>query len=376
MEFSKKDTAVAKGVAILFLIAYHCFSSADRLNGCDVSFFPISQDLAFAIFESMNICVGMFAFLSAYGLTRTLRYKHPQLDASAGEYMEFVTKRIISLEAAFFIPFVIGVSVSFVVTGKTPHGSGASAVLNLIFDMFGVSGFFNTPTMIGTWWYMSFALLIIVLIPFTVALHKKFGALCIVPYLVVPVLLFPDFLKGSNLTNMTRWLLTIPLGVVFADYGILEKLRSVSVCKNKILGKLIKFAVLTLLLAFLFVLRRTSWCTEKFFYCISSILPVFFVYYLYEFVSETPVVSTVLEFFGRHSSNIFFLHTFVRAVWFPKFTYSFRYAIVIFLFMTASSLAMSFGVEGIKKLVRWDSAVKKATKKILSHQSKLLASYK
>lgn len=65
------------------------------------------------------------------------------------------------------------------------------------------------------------------------------------------------------------------------------------------------------------------------------------------------------------------MHTFIRAVWFPNFTYSFKYAILTYLFMIVFSLALSFAVEGIKKIIKWDKAVKKLTDVILKRQDRL-----
>ncbi|MGN0536371.1 MAG: hypothetical protein ACI4M3_00145 [Acutalibacteraceae bacterium] len=65
-----------------------------------------------------------------------------------------------------------------------------------------------------------------------------------------------------------------------------------------------------------------------------------------------------MEFFEKHLSNIFFMHTFIRAVWFKDFTYELKYAALIFAFMIAFSLVLSFAVMGIKKLIHCDKIVK------------------
>ncbi len=372
-EFSKRDTAVVKGMAILFLVAYHCFSSKERLNGCDVSFYPLSQEICFKIFESMNICVGMFAFLSAYGLTKTMKFKNPLLNTTAKENTEFVTKRTVSLIGAFFMPFVIGLTTSLFIKHYNPYGQGAAKILNIILDMLGLAGLLHTPLLIGTWWYMSFALVIIFLIPFTVALYKKFGVLCLIPYAVLPVLFYHEFISSDKLDNMTRWLLTIPVGVIFADCDILEKCKQSSLVKNRVLSKLIKLVIFTAVLIIMLKLRNYSWGKEKFYYYISTIVPVFFVYYMYEFITDIPVLNSVLAFLGKHSSNIFFMHTFIRAIWFPKFTYSFGHAFFTYIFMLGFSLAISMAIMEIQKLLGWDKLIKKLTQKILCFENKMFS---
>ena len=372
MQFSKKDTSVIKGVAILFLLAYHSFSSLERLNGCDVSFYPLSQKAAFFIFETMNICVGMFAFLSAYGLTKTVKHKFPSLDMTAKDCTVFITKRTVSLLGAFFLPFVLCSAATAIFVGYNPYGEGIKKIINIFTDMIGLAGLLHTPMLIGTWWYMSFALVIIFLIPITVSWYKRCGLGVIIPYAVIPVLLDFRFNSSENLTNMTRWLLTIPMGIIFADCDLLVKYKLGKFVKNKTADKIVKFILFTVLLISMVYLRQNGWVKQKFFYYISSILPVFMVYYLYEFITDIPVLNTVLDFLGKHSSNMFFMHTFIRAVWFPKFTYSFHYAVFTYLFMLGFSLILSFAIEGIKKLIRWDSVMKKIIDFVLKRQDSLL----
>ncbi len=371
MQFSKKDTSIIKGVAILFLLAYHCFSSLERLNGSDISFYPLPQKTAFYIFDAMNICVGMFSFLSAYGLTKTVKFKNPDLELNVKESTKFVTKRTISLLGAFFIPYVLCTAATFIFVGYNPYGEGIKKVINIIIDMLGLAGLLHTPMLIGTWWYMSFALAIIFLIPFTISLYKRFGILAVMPYVLVPIIFNYRFNSSEILTNMTRWLLTIPLGVIFADCDLLVKFKSSQFTKNKGISKLLKFVTYTAVLLILVHLRQHDWCKEKFFYFISNALPVFTVYYVYEFITDIPILNGILDFLGKHSSNMFFMHTFIRAVWFPNFTYSFKYAVLTYLFMLVFSLALSFAVEGIKKIIKWDKAVKKLTDVILKRQDRL-----
>ncbi len=358
LNFSKNDTLTVKGVAIIFLIFYHCLSSVDRLCGYEVSFGLMPQKTAMFIFETMNICVGMFAFLSSYGLTKSIMLKYKTLHLDKHSTSDFLVKRTVSLLGSFLIPYLACIIPTLIFTNYNPYGTDISFVFNLIADMFGVAGIIGSKMMIGTWWYMGFALVIIFLIPLTVRLYERFGIFCAVPYLLIPVLLQPNFFSESGLENMTRWLLTIPMGVIFADLKILERLKEASPVKNKTVGKIIKFVILTVILVVLVIFRRTDWCEKYFFYVISSVLPVYFIYYLYEFVCGIPVVKTVLGFLGKHSSNIFFMHTFVRYVWLKDITYSLGNWGLIFLFVLAVSLGLSFAVMLVQWLVRWNKLTK------------------
>ncbi len=51
-----------KGIAISFLLFYHCFSKKSRMGGVYVDFAPLSRGTAMMISRCMVQCVGLFAF--------------------------------------------------------------------------------------------------------------------------------------------------------------------------------------------------------------------------------------------------------------------------------------------------------------------------
>lgn len=69
--FGKYQSDCLKGIAIIMLIVHHCFLSPLRYKG---------QELIFIIPESVwnyvalffKICVSLFVFISAYGLTKKM----------------------------------------------------------------------------------------------------------------------------------------------------------------------------------------------------------------------------------------------------------------------------------------------------------------
>lgn len=66
---------------------------ADCQNGWGkVSFWPLPQNLAMLISLCMVHCVGMFAFLSVYGLTLSMKSKYPEYDFDGHTATLFVLK--------------------------------------------------------------------------------------------------------------------------------------------------------------------------------------------------------------------------------------------------------------------------------------------
>ena len=74
--FSKKDTNIIKGIAILFLMFHHCFLSGDRYRNLQVVFSPFSESIVNYIAAFLKICVPIFVFLTAYGITISLKKQY------------------------------------------------------------------------------------------------------------------------------------------------------------------------------------------------------------------------------------------------------------------------------------------------------------
>ena len=64
-----------------------------------------------------------------------------------------------------------------------------------------------------------------------------------------------------------------------------------------------------------------------------------------------------LGFLGKHSMNIFLIHSFYRDVFFHKFTYSFYYAWLDYIVLMAISLVTSIVLEWFKKLIRYEKFI-------------------
>lgn len=120
------------------------------------------------------------------------------------------------------------------------------------------------------------------------------------------------------------------------------KTERIFACKNQLAGKMLKFAVSTLMILIMFRMYGSQWGIQHFEFVLNGLLPVVIIYWAYEFVIELPVIRQILEFLGKHSADIFYTHTFVRSLWIPGIVYSFRHAAVIFLFLLGVSLGISF----------------------------------
>lgn len=341
--FTKDNTLAIKGIAIIFLLFYHCFSRTSRFVGIDINFWPLSQDRAVAICFQMQICVGMFAFLSAYGLALSMKKRFKDYQFRAQEVFCYVTERYMKVFFLFLLPFLFCQIVTELLDVSRYGGGRFHKLICMTLDALGISNIFGSKMLVDTWWYLSLVVLITVFLPACIQIYKRFG------WLFIPMVMIAGSMFLERNVNLTKWLFTIPIAVCFADRQVLERLKAWRIVRNPVFNKILKFVLMTAAFLIMCKVRTHPWGQQHMEFALNGIVPVFFIWWCYEFVIELPVVKQILCFFGRHSANIFYVHTLIRSLWLKEMTYSFEYAILIWGFLMAASLAVSLFLETVRK---------------------------
>lgn len=365
MQFTKKDTALVKGVAILMMLFHHCFESPSRYEGFDLNFFPIGEYWTVFIASFFKICVAVFVFLSGYGITISL--SKTGID-SAATYSKQTAKRAFSLMSGFWIIYILSVLSAAIISPSMLNVYKGSNMLNTftfgLYDFLGLSELFGTPTLNGTWWYMSLALIIIAVMPLAYKLYKKYG---IIPLFVI------TFVIGSLVKNapsdkvinfdMVRWLFTMDLGMICADRNLLARAKAFKIIKkNKTADYLLKFVIMNLILLGCLFARKMLDTSVS--YVRDGIIPAFVVFYCYIILAEIPLLRNVLQFLGKHSTNIFMSHTMLRAYYLKNFLYGLKYSALTFIVLLILSVLLSVAIDLIKKYSGYDKLCEKIKSKI------------
>ncbi|MCD7756972.1 MAG: acyltransferase family protein, partial [Clostridiales bacterium] len=121
-QFSIRDTNVVKGVAIILLLFHHSFLNANRFAGYTVNFFPFAESSVILAAKAGKCCVGIFTFLSAYGLTRSYRKQGEHL-SGLSEYRraeKFVLRRYLNLLSGFFAAYVVAFIGTYCFGSRSP----------------------------------------------------------------------------------------------------------------------------------------------------------------------------------------------------------------------------------------------------------------
>lgn len=366
--FTKNDTNKVKGMAIILMLIHHCFMNSGRYKGQQVIFSLLPEWRVNEFALSMKICVAMFVFLSAYGITYSLKRLNEKYEYSRKELEICLIKRWTKMMGGFIFIFLL-VQLYSVITGQgwyvKNYGEGAMSLLYFGIDMFGLAQFFHTPTFLATFWYMSLAQIIVFIIPLMIMVYRKFGTVTLLALSIMVSMLFPvDTPSNKTYAYLPVYIVCIAVGILASDKNLLVKMKEFSLTNNKFVGKIIKFLVYIILLVAIWYYRKEMLGTTIL-SVFEGLMTITLIGFMFEFINPIPVVGRVLKFLGVYSMNIFLIHNFIRVCWYYDFTYSFKYPVLIVGVLLVVSLVVAIVIDLIKKLVRWDKLISVLQKKLI-----------
>lgn len=369
--FTIENTNGLKGISIIFLLMYHCFSNEDRMTvtGTDiiVKFWPLSKETVMYMSSSMFICVGIFAFLSVYGLTLSMKKHFPDFNFTGKDATLYVIRRYLIILSMFFIPFLFCEIVTVILGHTERYGTNiADRTGNFLLDMFCLGDIFRSKLLVQTWWYLSLLVVLTIFTPVLIQLYKRYHWLSIAIFFVFGQMFF------DTGRNMLRWLAVVPVAICFADQQVLERIRAFQVVKNPQLNKVLKFLIMTSLMVLLTIVRKTPWSVRHVLFLMNCLVTISVICWSYEFLIELPIIKQILVFLGKHSADIFFVHSLIRQIWFKGVLYSLESVWLIFFTLLIVSLLISMCFDLFKKLIRYDKITDLIMEKILKWCNKVL----
>ncbi len=327
--FAISDTNQAKGIALLMLLWHHLFlNTTNDYSTIDVMGVDVVNWLA-GLFKW---CVGIFVFLSGYGLYKSQMAKPRKIK-------QFYFSHLSSLLLNYWFIWLVFVPIGMFVFGRTFSDVFTSNVLfNSIMNFFGLQYFFLEDGYNPTWWFMSCIIALYLLFPFLKVLMEKLDV-----YFVLFIGVFSlfsikiSFLGIQPYAPIEEYLLTFIIGMFVAKRNLLEKI------KEQKTNLIIKLAILFFILFFSIVVRQ--FLNSKALILTDGIM----TFTLLEILFLMKIKSRLLILLGKHSYNIFLFHTFIFYYFFQKFIYSFYNPILIFLVLTVISLIISVVLEWVKE---------------------------
>ena len=360
MDFTKKDSLALKGIAILMMYVHHFYLSPERWAGYTVDFFPLTESMTIYLAEFLKTCVCVFVFITGYGMTQSLKQKHPNLRPSSTDMLSYTRHRLVSLLSNFIFVYLLVILVSFP-TGRffEIYGRSGSSILYVLVDMFGLAKLFKTPSYVGTWWYMSLAIVLVVLFPLFVKLYREYRWA-----FLFAVMLLPRFLNLRVVnTNLLHYTLAMALGMYCAESDLFSRWKNFEETRLRKIPKILLFLFHLLLLAALVVFRQSD-AGQGLLEVFDGIIPVYIAYFGRLYLFRLRGLSPVLRFLGKHSMNMFLTHTLIRTTFFQDFSYSFGNAWLNVLVLLVITVLLSMVIEALKKLVHFSDFVHFLTAKI------------
>lgn len=367
--FSKTDSMCLKGVAIVLLMCIHCFGSTSRFAGYEFNFWPLSQDLYVDLAYYCKICVSLFAFISGYGLYLSAKNKVEDLTT----INKWTVSRVVKTLSGFWYWYIICFVVIFFYNGlpkKIYFGDGiVRGSIYMLIDFLGLGELFGTPVLSGSWWYMSAAVVYIVLMPLVVRWTKKWGWFSLLSAIVIiPRILFnSDFFGASNIFT---FFLPVYFGALFAEFNVFEKIEEFTLVKNKKLNEilLLGLGVITVLVSIYIWIRVPYKVLWEFHFGVAPvILIIFFNRFIFRqggFLRKT--VNSVFFFLGKYSMDMYIFHTLLREQILRDFLYNMKYPIFTILSLLIISLGIAVVFGFVKKLIKYDNLIAFGEKKLLS----------
>lgn len=334
--FDKKQSGIVKGLAILLLLMYHLFEHEELVTTMAVDYRPFPLEGFLTVTGFGNICVSVFVFLTAYGITESILYKREHQLISMGDAYKQASKRFGKLVLNFFALFV---SVNLLWGGMFDYeglyGAGKQGFLYMLSDATGFSQFFGTPTMNMTWWYMKVAYILIFLVPaIAYAVHK-------IGYSVLVIAFLLPFTVSMD-EDVRRYLFVAAFGVC-ASYGKWpDKMFQLRI------HPVFRWGLAAVAWVICILVRQNYAVYQTYAAYVEAPIVLVIIYTACQVLGSVPFVDKVLGFIGRHSMNIYLVHTFFYMSLWRDYIYQFRYAGLIFLVLTVTTLLYSIVLEFLK----------------------------
>ncbi len=325
-----------KGIAIAMMLFHHLFRNGlGAHEQYDIVYFPFPETNIRNIATMFKICVALFTFISGYGLY--LNYKKTALSAS-----RWVSQRIVKLLSSYWFVLVFCWVILSILNGYPQNkyfGDGFyQGVANMFVEFSGCANLLRTPTINDVWWYMSAAIIFIIALPFIVAQEDKLLLLLPVTA-ILPRILGIGYQGG---TSAYSFLFMFLVGVICAKYDLVNRWL-----RFKQERLFLKFLVEMLLVIIGYKFYRKI-PLELFWEYHFGLYPLLVIFFAVEFVCFLPVVGKVLSFLGKHSANIFYIHSFFMM--FSGFIYEMPSFLLSSLALMGISLGGSVLIEALKEV--------------------------
>lgn len=295
-----------KGIAVLLLIFHHMYRTVEdiELTGVELNFISAEAISHFAF--CCRICVYIFSFLSAYGIT--LNYISRKKGVSnfrfiIGRWIKLLTPFMFTL-CCLWILFAVLPSADLSVYDNSP--------VYMILDLFAlndVTG--NSYHMLNAvFWYMNYAVIELILFPLFFLFVKKFNWYALLAFAVIYNYI-PIVFQSPYGGDYNCYFFTILLGILFAGNNIFTHIKVYFERKSLFLQIILCIILLAVTFAgpYLawFVVPTNVFGIQAQLHTVGAISCITLLF----LVVQNELIRKILIYLGEISGDMFLIHTIV-----------------------------------------------------------------
>lgn len=340
--FTKRDTKIVKGIAILAMILHHTYP-----NNPGIPINMVEGSKVFTLMASSGkICVSLLTILSGYGLAES--YKKVR-DSRLVAQIKFFLSHYIQFLSTFWCIQLWAYAMA-IMRGESlvdEYGHGLRGIRDLLLDLFGLGRVFDTAVFIGDW-YVTAIIVFYALFPILFWVVKKLKWFA----LIIAYIPWVYYLAVNNIDMHTDWWLfyvfSFILGIYFSQTQFLSRQKHWD-SKKGVIFSLFLFVFAVVLRAFITMPMDP--------------LLAFSVIELEIFVlSKIKITDKFFHRCGTQAANMWLLHIVIaeqlmRGLNFSNYTM--RYLYLLFLCMGSSLV-----IEEIKAGLHYNNFVKMVRKRL------------
>lgn len=329
---TKSESLQLKGSAILIMVLLHLFNRQENIDKCIISINLLGEPLVSQLAKFVEICVPLYLFLSGYGLY-LLFEKNNTISP---------LKRVLKLYLIFWSCFIVFIPLGCFLVPELYPGSWKIFIENFI----AWKTSYNWE-----WWFIFPYVLLICVSNILFACIRRWNfftsflfscVVYVISYWVISA--YKSRLLESyalfNFFEFLRMLCSFMWGALFVKYDLFQRIKKVvnlNVYGNNVL--------MSIILVSAFLLRAMIPI-----HAASVFFMVIFAYCFY-MMKKSPYVESFFMLMGKHSTNIWLVHTFFCYYYFHDFIYGLKYPILIYILTLGLSVISSVVINKLYQLL-------------------------
>lgn len=347
---TRKSTKFIYGIAILFMLIHHLFSVPERIGGECVSLIGCNENLLKKIAWSCKICVAMYAFISGYGMQKSVNISiiKDTKDLTKKLYFSMIKHYIKFMKKYWIVLFVfinIGIMIGYNFRLNT------KIFINCIL---GIGGYINNE-----WWYVKQYIVMLMCFPILYLvdynIRKKHKTnllyLCLILSAVAVCIFFSN---GMSLKYTVHMMIGSPvytiifsIGYLCSRFEIIEKIQ-LFLPQNK--KRKFASGVICFVVSFLIRVLVTS---NPDFNEIDVILIIPIILSLSIISENLLCINSIISKFGKYSTYMWLTHTFFCYYYFSKIFIIIRYAEIRLIILVLLSLVTAMCLNNLERGINY-----------------------